>query len=136
MKTDTTKTAAAKPKAAPAKAPMKSTTIDAAGRVMGRVASEAAMALMGKDEATFERHKITGGTVTIVNAGKIKIDPRKLDTVKYAHYSGYPGGLRFETLAKVLEKKGIEEVLRRAVYGMLPPNKLRPEIMKKLSVTE
>ena len=115
---------------------MKTTTIDASGRTIGRVASEVALALMGKDEATFERHKITGGTVTIVNAGKIKIDPRKLDTVKYAQYSGYPGGLRYETLAQVLEKKGIEEVLRRAVYGMLPGNKLRSEIMKKLTVTE
>lgn len=114
----------------------KVTTIDAAGTTVGRVASKAAMALMGKDAATFERHIMTGGKVTIMNAGKIKIDPRKLDTVKYAQYSGYPGGLRYETLAQVLEKKGIEEVLRRAVYGMLPGNKLRPEIMKNLTVTE
>ncbi len=67
---------------------------------------------------------------------KIKIDPRKLESVKYAQYSGYPGGLRYESLAQVLEKKGIEEVLRRAVYGMLPANRLRVEIMKKLNVTE
>lgn len=115
---------------------MKTTTIDAKGMTIGRVASAAAVALMGKDEPTFERHMITGGTVAIVNAGAIKIDPRKLDTVKYAQYSGYPGGLRYESLAQVLEKKGIEEVLRRAVYGMLPGNKLRPQIMKKLTVTE
>ena len=114
----------------------KTTTIDASGQTIGRVATAVAIALMGKDEPTFERHMITGGSVTIANAGKIKIDPRKLDTVKYAQYSGYPGGLRYETLAQVLEKKGIEEVLRRAVYGMLPDNKLRPEIMKKLSVTK
>lgn len=114
----------------------KITTIDATGTTIGRVATQAAVALMGKDEATFERHTITGGTVTITNADKIKIDPRKLDTVKYAQYSGYPGGLRYETLAQVLAKKGIEEVLRRAVYGMLPSNKLRPEIMKKLTVTK
>ena len=114
----------------------KITTIDATGTTIGRVATQAAMALMGKDEPTFERHVITGGKVTIANASKIKIDPRKLDTVKYAQYSGYPGGLRYETLAQVLEKKGIEEVLRRAVYGMLPGNKLRPEIMKNLTVTE
>ena len=114
----------------------KVTTIDAAGTTIGRVATQAAVALMGKDEPTFERHMMTGGSVTIVNAGKIKIDPRKLDTVKYAQYSGYPGGLRYESLKQVLEKKGIEEVLRRAVYGMLPGNKLRPQIMKKLTVTE
>ncbi len=81
---------------------MKSTTINAEGTTIGRVASAAAMALMGKTEATFERHMVTGGIVTIENAGKIKIDPRKLETVKYAQYSGYPGGLRYETLAKVL----------------------------------
>ena len=114
----------------------KITTIDATGLTIGRLATQVAIALMGKDEPTFERHKITGGTVAITNAAKVKIDPRKLDTVKYAQYSGYPGGLRYETLAQVLEKKGIEEVLRRAVYGMLPGNKLRPEIMKKLTVTE
>jgi large subunit ribosomal protein L13 len=114
----------------------KITTIDATGMTVGRLSSAVAKVLMGKDEATFERHKITGGKVTIVNAKDIKIDPRKLDTVKFAQYSGYPGGLRYETLAQVLEKKGIEEVIRRAVYGMLPPNKLRPEIMKKLTVTE
>ncbi len=114
----------------------KITTIDASGTPVGRVATQAAIALMGKDEATFERHTITGGKVVITNASKIKIDPRKLDTVKFAQYSGYPGGLRYETLAQVLEKKGIEEVLRRAVYGMLPGNKLRPEIMKNLSVTK
>lgn len=114
----------------------KNTIIDASGLTVGRLCTQVAIALMGKDEPTFERHKITGGTVTIVNASKIKIDPRKLDTVKFAQYSGYPGGLRFETLAQVLEKKGIEEVLRRAVYGMLPGNKLRPELMKKLTVTK
>lgn len=114
----------------------KKSTIDASGMTIGRVASEAAKMLMGKDEATFERHVITGGSVTIENAGKIKIDPRKLESVQYAQYSGYPGGLRYESLAQVLEKKGIEEVLRRAVYGMLPANRLRVEIMKKLSVTE
>jgi large subunit ribosomal protein L13 len=113
----------------------KTTTIDASGMVIGRVASAAAKALMGKDAPTFERHKVTGGLVVIANAGKIKIDSRKLEGVQYAQYSGYPGGLRYESLAKVMEKKGIEEVLKRAVYGMLPDNKLRPIIMKNLSVT-
>ncbi|MEI8130189.1 MAG: 50S ribosomal protein L13 [bacterium] len=114
----------------------KMTTIDASGITVGRVATQVALALMGKDSATFERHMMNGGKVTVTNAKKIKIDPRKLDTVKFAQYSGYPGGLRYETLAQVLDKKGIEEVLRRAVYGMLPGNKLRPEIMKNLVVTE
>lgn len=115
---------------------MKNTTIDATGITLGRVASKAAVALMGKDAPSFERHEMTGGMVTIVNAGKIKIDPRKLETKLYEHYSGYPGGFREESLAQLLEKKGIEEALRRAVYGMLPGNKLRPRIMKNLIITK
>lgn len=115
---------------------VRTTTIDASGRTIGRVASEAAMALMGKDKASFERHKVTGGTVTITNAGKMKIDSRKLETMRYAHYSGYPGGLRYETLQEVITKKGMGEVLKRAVKGMLPANRLRPIIIKNLTVTE
>ena len=115
---------------------MKTHTINAEGRTIGRVASEAAKILMGKNDPSFERHMITGGLLTIENASKITIDPRKLDTVKYAQYSGYPGGLRYESLREVIEKKGMEEVLRRAVKGMLPANRLRPVIMKNLTVTE
>ncbi len=113
----------------------KETIINAEGMAIGRVASAAAKALMGKDAPSFERHVATGGLVTISNAGKMKIDPRKLEGVQYQQYSGYPGGLRNESLAQVMDKKGIEEVLRRAVYGMLPANKLRPVIMKNLTVT-
>ena len=114
----------------------KTITIDASGMTIGRVASRAAVALMGKDSADFERHMMTGGMVTIANAGSIKIDPRKLETKMYERYSGYPGGFREESLSQVLAKKGIEEVLRLAVYGMLPANKLRPRIMKNLTVTK
>ncbi len=114
----------------------KTTTIDAKGKTLGRVASVVAKALMGKDAATFERHNITGGAVVVTNASQIKIDPRKMEGIQYAQYSGYPGGLRYESLADVIEKKGIEEALRRAVYGMLPGNKLRPKIMKNLTVNE
>lgn len=118
------------------KTEMKSTTIDAKGKTIGRVASAAAKALMGKDTATYERHMVTGGLVTIENAGKIKIDLKKFDTVTYERYSGYPGGLTVETLSKVMEKKGIEEVLRLAVYGMIPSNRLRAIIMKNLTVKQ
>ncbi len=115
---------------------LKSTVIDAAGQTLGRVASKAAVALMGKDAPAFERHMMTGGTVTIANADQIKIDPRKLETKLYERYSGYPGGFRQVSLAQLLEKKGIEEALRLAVYGMLPANRLRPRIMKNLIVTK
>lgn len=117
--------------------PMNKThTIDAKGRTIGRVASEAAKLLMGKTEADFERHKMTGGSVTIVNASKMKIDDKKLDTVTYERYSGYPGGLKIETLAQVIDKKGYAEVLKRAVKGMIPANKLRPRIIKNLIVND
>jgi large subunit ribosomal protein L13 len=112
------------------------TTIDASGVALGRVASACAKALMGKDAATFERHMVTGGMVEVINASKMKIDARKLDTVTYQNYSGYPGGLREETLAQVIDKKGAGEALKRAIYGMLPANKLRARIMKNLSITE
>lgn len=115
---------------------MKTTTIDAQGKTIGRLASAVAKALMGKDAATFERHKMTGGLVTVENAGKMKIDLKKLDSVTYERYSGYPGGLTVETLSKVMDKKGIEEVIRLAVYGMLPANRLRARIMKNLTVKE
>ncbi len=115
---------------------MKEFTIDAKGKKIGRLASEAAVILMGKNDPTFEKHKVSEHMVTIINAKDIVIDPRKMEEMKYAQYSGYPGGLRYETLAQVLEKKGIEEVLRRAVKGMIPSNKLRPIIMKNLTVKE
>lgn len=115
---------------------MKEYTIDGAGDKIGRVASKAAVILMGKNDPSFEKHKVADVKLTIVNAGKIIIDPRKMEGVQYAMYSGYPGGLRFDSLEKVLEKKGIEEVLRRAVNGMLPKNKLQSVIMKNLIVKE
>ena len=115
---------------------MKEYTIDATEKKIGRVASEAAVILMGKNEPTFEKHIAADIKLTIVNAGKISIDPRKLETMQYAMYSGYPGGLRFDSLEKVMDKKGIAEVLHRAIKGMIPNNKLRAVIMKNLTVKE
>ena len=115
---------------------MKEYTIDATGDKIGRVASKAAVILMGKNDPSFEKHKVADVKLTIVNAGKIIIDPRKMEGVQYAMYSGYPGGLRFDSLEKVLEKKGIQEVIKRAVNGMLPKNKLQSVIMKNLVVKE
>ncbi len=115
---------------------MKEYTIDATGKKIGRVASEAAVILMGKKDPSFEKHTATPLKLTIENASKLSVDPRKLETMKYAMYSGYPGGLRFDTLAKVIGKKGYSEVLNRAIKGMIPANKLRPVIMKNLSIKE
>jgi large subunit ribosomal protein L13 len=110
--------------------------IDAKGKSLGRVASEAAKMLMGKDTPAYEPHLVQGSGVHIVNAGSINLSEKKMKQKQYGRYSGYPGGLRFESLEQVLAKKGFAEAFRKAVYGMLPNNKLRAPMMKKLKVTE
>lgn len=111
-------------------------TIDATGRTLGRVSSEVAKLLMGKDKPTFERHKTTGSPVLLTNASKAKFDPRKMAVNEHHNYSGYPGGLKREKLTRVAEKKGYAEIFRKAIQGMLPNNKLRPILMKRLTISE
>ncbi len=111
-------------------------TIDAQGKSLGRVASAAAKLLLGKDKPTFERHKITGGRVTIVNAGKASITEKKLKETLYQNYSGYPGGFYYRTMGEVAKRKGYSELFRIAVLGMLPKNKLQSRLIKKLTVKE
>lgn len=115
---------------------MEKFTIDAKGKKVGRVATEAAHHLMGKSKTNFAKNTVADVEVEIVNAAKIDIHPKKFVQKKYKRYSGYPGGLKHTKLQDVIERKGHEEVLRKAVYGMLPGNRLRPLLMKKLSVTE
>lgn len=110
--------------------------IDAKGKSLGRVASEAAKVLMGKDSAAYEPHMLQGDGVHITNAAQIALTEKKLKQKQYARYTGYPGGLKFESLERVIAKKGYEEAFRKAVYGMLPNNKLRARMMKQLKVTE
>ena len=111
-------------------------TIDAAGKKLGRVAQEAATYLMGKDKTDFVRRMAPKVTVKVVNAGRLSISIKKQDAKKYAHFSGYQGGLRFETLAALIERKGAKAALEHAVKGMLPKNKLRPEMLKRLHITD
>jgi large subunit ribosomal protein L13 len=111
-------------------------TINAKDRTIGRVAAEAATLLRGKNKPTFERNIAPKVKVTIINASLMKIPTKKTLDKYYKHYSGYPGGLKYETLGEVIAKKGIKEVLRRAVYGMLPINKLRPIMIKNLIISE
>lgn len=110
--------------------------IDATGKSIGRVASEAAMHLMGKTAPTYARNAVTGVDVKIINASKATIDPRKGTDKVYTRYTGYPGGLRKTTLNQMIEKKGSTEPFKKAVRGMLPSNKLRPIMLKKLTVEE
>lgn len=111
-------------------------TIDADGRTLGRVATEAAMALMGKDRATYKRNIFSGAPVTVKNAGKIKITVKKLEEIYHTRYSGMPGGLRITHGTETKTKKGMKEMVRLAVKSMLPDNKLKKEMLKNLTVEE
>jgi len=110
--------------------------IDAKDRVPGRVATEAAVLLMGKNKADFARNRIPKVEVEVTNASSLKLDAKKLKDKSYYHYSGYPGGLKKQTQGHLVKTKGAGEVLRRAVYGMLPKNKLRPRMMKNLKIKD
>ncbi len=111
-------------------------TIDAQNKSLGRVASEVAMILMGKDKADYRPNVVADVKVEIQNASKVKINPKNLKNKLYKRYSGYPGGLKETPMKKVIEKKGYSEIFEIAVKGMLPANKLRPLMMKNLEVTE
>lgn len=110
--------------------------IDAAGQALGRVASEAAKVLRGKDTTAFVKHLAPQITVKIVNAGRIDATQKKMKEKVYKHYTGHPGGLRETTLGRMIEKKGWSEPIKKAVYGMLPANRLRAVMMKNLIITE
>ncbi len=110
-------------------------TIDASGRTLGRVASDAASALLGKKSAQYVKNFVIPTEVTITNASKLSISERRMAGKEYVRYTGYPGGLRKTSMSLLKDKKGIEEVLRKAVDGMIPRNKLRKERMKRLTIT-
>ena len=111
-------------------------TIDATGEHLGRIAVRAALLLMGKDSANFERHLLSDNAVTITNASALDLSEKKRRQKRYIHHSGHPGGLKEETLAHLIERRGYGETVRRAIYGMLPKNKLRDRLMKQLTVIE
>jgi len=110
--------------------------IDASGRTLGRVASEAAMSLMGKTKVSFERNKYSGIPVKIVNASKLRITPQKLESIYHTRYSGIPGGLRVIKGTETAAKMGLKELLKLATEQMLPSNKLRRDMMKNLTITD
>ena len=111
-------------------------TIDASGKVFGRVASSAAVFLMAKDSPEFVKNKVADVKVNIINASKTKMSERRMAETLHETYSGYPGGQKFATNQKIVEKKGWKGLYELAVSGMLPSNKLKPQMMKKLTITE
>lgn len=107
--------------------------IDAEGEVLGRVATEVATLLRGKHKPIWAPHVDTGDHVIVVNAAKLDINPRKAEAKLYRRHSGYPGGLRSETLEHLLARSP-EKVVRSAVKGMLPKGPLGRQMIKKLRV--
>ncbi len=109
------------------------TTIDAAGQSIGRIASRAAVALQGKHRPSYEAHLDLGDVVEVRNAAKVKVTGKKMDQKTFYQYSGYPGGMK-ERLLKTVMAKNPAEAIERAVYSMLPKNRLRKERMKRFKV--
>jgi large subunit ribosomal protein L13 len=107
--------------------------VDADGRTLGRLATEIADTLRGKGKPAYTPHVDTGDFVIVVNAEKIHVTGKKLEQKIYYRHSGYPGGLRERTLAEQLARRP-EEVIRKAVKGMLPKNKLAAAQLRKLKV--
>ena len=107
--------------------------LDAAGKVLGRIATKAASLLIGKGKAGYAPFMVTGDHVIITNAAKIRLTGQKLDQKVYRWHTRYPGGLRELPARKVYENKP-DWMVREAILGMLPKNKLRARMIKRLKI--
>jgi large subunit ribosomal protein L13 len=107
--------------------------VDAADQTLGRLATRIATLLEGKHKPTYSPHLDTGDHVVVINAARIKVTGNKLVQKKYYRHSGYPGGLKEESLQALLGRKP-ELVIERAVKGMLPQNRIGRAMIKKLKV--
>jgi large subunit ribosomal protein L13 len=111
----------------------KTYTFDAKGKMVGRLASDIALVLQGKNAADFLRHQDTGPKVKVINASKMKVSGNKMVQKKYYSHSGHPQGLKVKPLREVWQKD-VTLVLRKTVKGMMPKNKLLNDRMKKLTI--
>jgi large subunit ribosomal protein L13 len=107
--------------------------VDAESKTLGRLATQIAEVLRGKRKPTYTPHVDVGDFVVVVNAEKVAVTGKKLEDKRYWRHSGYPGGIRSRTLGDMLEKRP-EEVIRKAVKGMLPRNRLARQQLRKLKV--
>ena len=107
--------------------------LDATDKAIGRIGTEIALILRGKNKPEFERHIDCGDIVEVSNIDKLKFTGKKLEQKKYYHYSGYPGGLKEKKMSDILEKNPAE-ILERAVREMLPPVKFRKNMLKRLII--
>lgn len=110
--------------------------IDASGRRLGRLASEIAVKLLGKDRLDYAPNKVMPVEVRVKNAHKLDIPPKRMKEKEYQRHSGYPGGRKIKTMEEVIEDKGYGEVIRHAVRGMLPKNRLQKKRMQHLIIEE
>ncbi|MFW6129124.1 MAG: 50S ribosomal protein L13 [Candidatus Aminicenantaceae bacterium] len=107
--------------------------IDAEGKVLGRLATEIAVLLRGKRKPQFTPFMDSGDFVIVINAEKVKVTGKKGEQKKYYFHSGYPGSIKEKTFNDLMEKKP-EEIIKKAVWGMIPKNKLGRSVYKKLKV--
>jgi large subunit ribosomal protein L13 len=107
--------------------------VDATGKTLGRLATEIATFLRGKHKPYWAAHLDTGDYVIVINAGNIQVTGRRLEQKVYYRHSGYPGGLKAETLQTRLQHRP-ERVIRGAVWGMLPHNRLGRQMIRKLKI--
>lgn len=107
--------------------------VDAEGQILGRLASQVARLLKGKHKPLFTPHLDSGDYVVVINASKVRVTGKKLQAKIYYRHSGYPGGLKSITLGELLEKRP-QQVVWKAVWGMLPHNPLGRKMIKKLKV--
>jgi large subunit ribosomal protein L13 len=108
-------------------------TIDASGKILGRLASEVAVILMGKNKPDFLPYKLSDNKVVVYNVSQIALSGKKKDDKVYYRHSGYLGGIRFSTFREIFEKNPIAP-FKKAVYRMLPKNKLRDKMIKNLKL--
>lgn len=107
--------------------------VDAKDRVLGRLATKIASCLKGKHKVLYSPHVDCGDGVIVVNCEKVKVTGKKLEQKDYKRYSGYPGGLKLEKMESLLKRRP-HEILKHAVKGMLPKNKLGSRMIKRLKV--
>jgi len=112
---------------------MKWHLIDVKGKILGRIVPEIVKYLQGKNKTNYVDYLDMGDNVVVINAKKVKISGNKDKTKTYSSYSGYPGGLRFETFASLM-KKNPGEIIKHAVSGMLPKNKFRSVRLSRLFI--
>jgi large subunit ribosomal protein L13 len=111
-------------------------TIDATDKALGRLASEVAAILNGKNSTTFTKNIVADVKVKVINASKVKVTGSKMKERVHKTFSGYPSGLKERPLRDVVAKKGYGEIIKHAVYGMLPKNRLQDRRIKNLQIED